>query len=111
MGVGGGWGALRIRNISLRSFLRATISQRQSAGSMLTALITLHPEEASGWNITVIVATFPEGVADSGGLRGGVVQWPIGLVEKQLLCRRERGVHVHTLHAANAKNRKGKMSG
>lgn len=40
----------------------------QSAGSMLTALITLHPEEASGWNITVIVATFPEGVAWGGGV-------------------------------------------
>lgn len=80
---------------------------------MLTALITLHPEEASGWNITVIVATFPEGVADSGGWRGGggLFQWPIGLVEKQLLCRRERGVHVHTLHAANVKNIKCKMSG
>lgn len=75
-GVSVEWGvastALRIKNISLRLFLRVTISQRQSAGSMLTALITLHPEEASGWNITVIVATFPEGVADSGGWRGGV---------------------------------------
>lgn len=46
-----------------------------------------------------------------GGVEGGLFQWPIGLVEKQLLCRRERGVHVHTLHAANVKNIKCKMSG
>lgn len=30
-----------------------------------------------------------------------LVQWPIGLVEKQIRCRRERGVHVHTLHVVH----------
>lgn len=94
--------ALRVK----KKNLIVLISTRDdSAASTLTAFIALHPEEALGWNITVIVAVFPQGQRRCVCRRGskGLAQRPIGLVGKEIQWRRERGVHVHTLDVVNVR--------